>query len=750
MRLTWRWGTRPSGLVPVFLILLCLAAGVGIPESLAAETEPPPVRILLITLDGARADILSHPESCPNLSSLARTGIVLDGATAPSPQSFPAIASAMTGLYPGGSGVIDDYSAPLSQGVETLAEILRAMGWRTVAFPADYLCHSRSGIGQGFDDFRQLSPGFSDGARVDSVLAALGAQEQGRSFLWVAFTTAIEHPSWDRHLGSGSADSTAYLEKITKLDAEIGRLRAGLGRLGLEDGTLIVSMGTTGEAVPGWTGSGEDPERPALTGHGLTLSEESIRVPWIFNWPGRALGPSDRPAVSSWVSTIDLLPTLVEIAKGSAPKGLDGISLVPALRGGRLPDRVLFHEAHPGRTTGWGPRVAARGSSLALLSYGGRSALREIRRGATRERRDDEARLLLEALRRRYPHALPPSGSPVDRDSLFAAENREIRGLLDARGVAADGEGARSEASVVSLARAFPENGLLQIERALFALYSQREKPAAFLLDSLLAARPDFYEAQALFVEHMIFFRRYDAAIEHLQKASASPMFESDRLWRLGAIQIAAKKYNEAAQTYALARSVGASPGTRWRLFEQYASTLHRHEVEIESHPENTAAKVEQGKILAELGLFRDAYMHFNQARMTREGDPEPEYWLGHTLMIEGRATHAIIAYQRALELDPGRVDARVELAYAQIQIGQRDAALQNLETAVSSGTTDAWAHYNLACLLASKGDGQKALGEIDVALRKGFTRRDLLETDPDLESIRAEPRFLEILSTLR
>ena len=85
---------------------------------------------------------------------------------------------------------------------------------------------------------------------------------------------------------------------------------------------------------------------PLRAGKGYPY-EGGIRVPWIVRWPGvvQAGSTSDVP-----ISSIDIFPTLLQIAGAALPKGreIDGESLVPLLRQtGKLKRNALYwHYPH--------------------------------------------------------------------------------------------------------------------------------------------------------------------------------------------------------------------------------------------------------------------------------------------------------------------------------------------------------------------------------------------------------------------
>lgn len=75
------------------------------------------------------------------------------------------------------------------------------------------------------------------------------------------------------------------------------------------------------------------------------LYDEGIRVPMMATWPG-VIKPGER--TDSMVSWADILPTLIQIAGGNPPPGLDGRSILPILRDPTQKGRDRIFTTHSG------------------------------------------------------------------------------------------------------------------------------------------------------------------------------------------------------------------------------------------------------------------------------------------------------------------------------------------------------------------------------------------------------------------
>jgi arylsulfatase A-like enzyme len=132
---------------------------------------------------------------------------------------------------------------------------------------------------------------------------------------------------------------------ITLLDDYVGRLLDKLAQLKNEKNTIVIFTSATGPE--------NDPEidprffnsTGSLRGAKHDLYEGGIRVPLIVRWPLqiRPGAVSDLPCAAC-----DILPTLAEAARASAPTNINGISFLPTLLGQTQTNRhdYLYWELH--------------------------------------------------------------------------------------------------------------------------------------------------------------------------------------------------------------------------------------------------------------------------------------------------------------------------------------------------------------------------------------------------------------------
>jgi arylsulfatase A-like enzyme len=210
-----------------------------------------------------------------------------------------------------------------------------------------------------------------------------------------------------------------FLGSISALDAQVGRLRAELRRLGLAEDTVVFYCSDNGPSYIHPHGSA-GPFR-GLKG---SLLEGGIRVPALVEWPRGLHGGR---VVSAPLNTSDFYPTLLALAGAKVRRQpvLDGADVLPLLSGAKTERGapIFFHAPLKNEDDPWAKKgtyqaaVQTDRRKLITVDSGASWALYDVTTDA-REEHDLAAR--------------------------FPDEVRDLRGRLEAwrRGCEASGRGA--------------------------------------------------------------------------------------------------------------------------------------------------------------------------------------------------------------------------------------------------------------------------------------------------------------------
>jgi TolB-like protein/Flp pilus assembly protein TadD len=171
-------------------------------------------------------------------------------------------------------------------------------------------------------------------------------------------------------------------------------------------------------------------------------------------------------------------------------------------------------------------------------------------------------------------------------------------------------------------------------------------------------------------------------------------------------------------------------------------------ETAIELDPVLGDARYLYGRACYQQGQLDDAVRLFEEACRIRE-DYEARYFAAQTYTALGRDADAEEGYRRALRatedhltLNPDDARALTMGAVAWCRIGQRAKGLEWAERALAAEPEDAGVRYNVACLYALEGESDKAIACLEAAVQAGFAHKDWVDNDPDLDSLRDDPRF--------
>src|SRR5439155_16236233 len=333
-----------------FLFLSSAACRSGQPP---APTNPIPSRhpIVLITIDTLRADRLGSYGSTrgltPSLDAFARGAARFTAAVSQVPLTLPSHATILTGLHPAHHLIRTNDGFRLAATVPTLAEQLKAAGYRTGAFIGGYPVRASSGLARGFDRYDDeflRSPDATERS-ADEVLrsatAWIDAKGSQPFFVWVHLFDPHSPYTPPAPFAAAHRDAP-YDGEVAYTDAAIGRFFDRLQRLDLFRQSMIVVVADHGESL------GEHGERT----HGTFLYDATVRVPLLLMLPGA----SGRRSVDTPVETADLAPTIASLA-GTTVGRVDGQSLLPLVQGGRGdPERPGFAETYYQNVLlGWSP-----------------------------------------------------------------------------------------------------------------------------------------------------------------------------------------------------------------------------------------------------------------------------------------------------------------------------------------------------------------------------------------------------------
>jgi len=342
----------PRHVVALFALVL-VACGEAPPradDDDAAPTSTPTV--LLVSLDTTRADRLGaygHAAArTPVIDALAAGGLRFDAARAPTPITLPSHTPLLTGTLPTAHGVRDNTIFRAGEGCHTLAEALRARGWRTGGFVGSYVLDARFGLAQGFETYTGPDAGGlgaspevverRGAAVVDDALAWIDGVPAGEpAFLW-AHLYDPHHPYAAPEPWAGTLPDP-YDAELAYADAQLGRLLDGLRARRDVDGVRVLLTSDHGEAL------GEHGEPT----HGLFVYDATVRVPLVLHGAGVRPGVVARP-----VSLADVAPTIL------AWVGLPGALLPDAggrslLEAPREPPPVYVESLLPWHTRRWHP-----------------------------------------------------------------------------------------------------------------------------------------------------------------------------------------------------------------------------------------------------------------------------------------------------------------------------------------------------------------------------------------------------------
>jgi len=308
--------------------------------------------ILLITADDMDFQSLGVtgcklPNITPHLDRLSREGVRFDHAHVTISVCQPSRQVLMTGRYPYNNGAMG--FEPINENVLTLQESLSAAGylngiigkhrhlepshkycWDFViqvselgggrdpaAFHAqtgNYIRKAKSAQKPFFLMVNTHDPHRLKGNNSKGMVPESGQRYKPKS---------VEVPGFLPDLPEIRFEIAEYYTAVHRADETVGQVLRALAECGEEENTLVMFLSDNGMDFPFSK---------------CSCYRYSTRVPWIVRWPAK-IAPG-RVDSDHFITGIDFMPTLLEVAGLPPAEGIDGRSFLPLLMGDKQDDRV--------------------------------------------------------------------------------------------------------------------------------------------------------------------------------------------------------------------------------------------------------------------------------------------------------------------------------------------------------------------------------------------------------------------------
>jgi len=315
-----RRSSHPIRAIPALILLALVTAG---PESRAAGTQTLPNFVVIVLDDAGWNDFGAYGNPgvrTPSIDRLAAEGMRFDNAFVTTSSCSPSRASLMTGRYPHNTGA-QVLESPLPASAVVFPTALAKAGYYTAAAGKWHLGDPTKA------KIEKLYPVTDNSGTADWV-RALAERPRDRPFLlWLASTDP--HREWTaprRHRPEDvvvppfladrprtRSELARYYDEIARADQVVGQVLDQLSEQGVAANTFVVLLSDNGSPFPRCKTS---------------LYDSGVKTPFIVRWPSRVKAGSINPNL---ISSIDLAPTILELAGIESPPEFEGRSFARTL-----------------------------------------------------------------------------------------------------------------------------------------------------------------------------------------------------------------------------------------------------------------------------------------------------------------------------------------------------------------------------------------------------------------------------------
>lgn len=352
--------TDEKGFFLVIYVLLFLGCGC----SSSKPGENTSLNILLLTLDDmgygtTGIEGCTVPEITPNIDRLASEGILFTHGFVMSPICGPSRSAVLSGRYPHCNGVMGHgiQPPPLWQQPDvitpTVTKYLHDMGYTTGAILKNSreinnvwdIRYTELPFGVGYHDrnphsFYERTKAFISGAKDKRTPFFLYANPIDPHRPWVNTDQEREmqsnwnrerpYPAPSRRYQPEDVEVPAFLSDLPEIRKNLVPYYESLHRGDECIGSILKALEESGEAENTLVFFLSDHGMAAIGGK-ATLYHDGIRTPVIVRWPGRI--EEGRVDEESIISSVDIVPTLLDAIGFPGLKGIEGRSFNDVLSG---------------------------------------------------------------------------------------------------------------------------------------------------------------------------------------------------------------------------------------------------------------------------------------------------------------------------------------------------------------------------------------------------------------------------------
>lgn len=187
--------------------------------------------------------------------------------------------------------------------------------------------------------------------------------------------------------------------------------------------------------------------------------------------------------------------------------------------------------------------------------------------------------------------------------------------------------------------------------------------------------------------------------------------------------------------------------GRAQRGLQRYEDEIADYDQALTLEPENADIWCDHGLAYYHLTQYEAAIDSFDRAAYIDPTSWNAWYLKGLALMPQHQYERAIRCYDHALNLRADVTQTWIAKGSALLQLQDFEGAIASYDQALSLEPKNATAVYNKACTYSLQGQSEKALEMLSQALNLDLKVSDLAASDVDLDPLRSEPAFQQLMA---